>query len=412
MIMKWTGRFSRGKQYIRYVGVLLVTVSVGYVAMHTTQAATFAVSPEAESGTILNPAAAVSNASASAGGAVRFQAATGSGGSNPTGSFYIVGKDIIDPTGNKYYPMGANVGIQGGFDWQGTADGHADDSLAWGWNTVRLTVYCTDGASWMPRATLGYQGFLNKVDSFVQEYSSKKIVTMIECHDALDNTSEIDQFWGDIATKYKNNPYVWFNAGNEPYWNENAAWVTFQRKYLNLVRSKGAENIFVADALNAGNDAGWDGALPLYDNTIGPALASGQCNVLFSLHAYGGTALNFGTTAYINSVQSKNMALVVGEFGYTIDNSSTAGTYADNLAGATDVFNLAPGKGVGMLWWHATHGDNYSLKNDGSAFYNGGNANNLSNGGQKVWNIGHNKPVLGSFGGRYADSNCTSAAGH
>jgi mannan endo-1,4-beta-mannosidase len=388
--------------------VLLIT-TMGFLLLNLAQAGTYTGNAEAESGTLGSPAIRSNDSAASGGSAVRFQQANGSG--SMTHGFYIIGKDLVDPDGKIFYPIGANVGIHGGFDWKGTADGHVSDALAWGWNTVRLSIYCTDGASWMPRSEYGYPGFLDAVDSIVQEYTSKKVVVMIECHDSLDNATQIDQFWGDMATKYKTNPYVWFNAGNEPYWNENTTWLTFQRRYLTLIRSKGAENIFVADALNAGNDAGWDGALPLYDNAIGPALVAGQCNVLLSLHAYGGTALNYGTSQYFNAIQSKNLALIIGEFGYTIDGSSTAGTFTENQKGTDDIFNLAPGKGIGMLWWHGTHGDNYSLKNDGGAFYESNNSGNLSPAGQRLWNIGHNKPASSTFAGRYDASNCTSATG-
>ena len=79
------------------------------------------------------------------------------------------------------------------------------------------------------------------------------------------------------------------------------------------------------------------------------------------------------------------------------------------MRGADSVFDIAPSKGIGMLWWHATHGDGFSLKANGKAFYDGGPSANLSPGGQRLWDIGHNPPDLGAFTGDLRRSNCTSA---
>jgi len=101
---------------------------------------------------------------------------------------------------------------------------------------------------------------------------------------------------------------------------------------------------------------------------------------------------------------------MVGEFGYTVDGSSTAGSYRQNLNGALSTFNLAPSFGVGLLWWHATHGDNYALKQSGNAFYSdGGPSANLSPAGQRLWNVSHAKPNLGHFTGDLRQSHCASA---
>ncbi len=399
---------------------IVAFAALGAALVLFSRAATRSVVLEAETSTLSGSANVADDASASGGKSVRFGVASspdpdpdpgGGGGNagNPTGQFYIVGKDIIDPDGNIFYPIGANVGVEANFSWRGTADGRVNDALEWGWNTIRLTMYCTDGSSWTSRSKYGYQGLLDQVDGIVQEYTSRKIVVMIECHDPFDNVGQVDQFWTDMAKKYKSNTYVWFNAANEPVWSDNNAWITFQNKYYDLVRANGAENIFVADALNAGNDGGWDGAMLLYDDPIGPDLVKGRCNVLLAMHAYGGTASRIGTEKYFETIQNKNLPLVIGELGYTVDGSTTAGNFELNRQGTNEALELAPGRGIGLLFWHGTHGDNYSLKNDGGPFYSGGSGSNLSPAGQKMWDIGHNPPNLGSFSGSYGASNCASA---
>lgn len=332
--------------------------------------------------------------------------------------FHVVGPDIVDPGGRRFFPVGANVGIEGGFDWRGTAQGHVADALAWGWNTIRLTLYCTDLESWTTRSQYGYQGLLERTDDIVREYTAQDVVVMLECHDVTGEATtsghladQLDQFWTDVAIRYEDNPYVWLNAVNEPTWNDSAQWLSVQRHYLALVRATGAENVFVADVLNGGQDAAWDGAGRLYQAGIGPALESGSCNVVFSLHAYGGIGGDAEYSDYLDAVRAAGLAMVIGEFGYAVDGSSTAGTYEQNVSGAHAAFEVAPGHGVGVLWWHATHGDMYSLKTTGNAFYDdGAPGSGLSPAGRDLWNLGHARPDLGVFTGNLADSHCPSVS--
>jgi len=331
-------------------------------------------------------------------------------GAQRNGRFYVVGTDIVAPDGTQFLPLGANVGTTLNFDWRGTGNGHSSDALAWGWNTVRLTIYCTSTADFSIWHRDGYDALLATVDNFITEYTSKHIVVMVECHDWFANQGDTDRFWTDMATRYRANPYVWFNAMNEPEWNDNAQWLNLQQHYLGLIRAQGAENVFVADVMNSGNDAGWDGALPVYDPSMGPTLRTGQCNVLFSMHDYGGVDNTIGSSNYWDRVHAANLAMVVGEFGETIDGTSNAGSYQLNVNGANDVFSAAGSKGIGMLWWHATHGDNYSLKNNGDAFYaDGGDSANLSPAGARLWAAAHPAPTPPKFTGDLRASGCASA---
>jgi hypothetical protein len=60
--------------------------------------------------------------------------------------------------------------------------------------------------------------------------------------------------------------------------------------------------------------------------------------------------------------------------------------------GVNAVLALAIPKSIGALWWNATHGDNYSLKASGNAFYaDGGAGSNLSRAGQRFWTLSHAK---------------------
>jgi hypothetical protein len=288
---------------------------------------------------------------------------------------------------------------------------HQDAALSWGWNTVRLTIYCTDTVPWI--ADLGHDLLMGAIHTFIEDYTGAGIVVMVECQDAQGTENadanignQLERFWVEMAGLYKDNPYVWFEPGNEPVWSDNNAWLAFNRRYLDAIRGTGAENIVVVDAINAGNDSGWDGAHRLYEPDMGPTLVRDQCNVLFSLHAYGGMGGTAEYRDFVEQVHGRGLALVVGEVGYTTDGSSTAGDYESNLRGAEAMFEVGPQTGVGLLWWHGTHNDHYSLKDDDSPFWT---TSPMSPAGKLLLALGSNKPNLGLFTGYLADSHCESA---
>jgi mannan endo-1,4-beta-mannosidase len=318
------------------------------------------------------------------------------------GSFRIVGTQILDPDGAEFWPKGANTTLMGHFT--GDCRGHAGDAAAWGWNMVRLCIYATARHSWSVRRQSGYSAVTSAIDQVVQEYTAAGIVVMIQAHDFtgdLDNPSQIasqyftemSQFWVDMANAYKNNTYVWLNPVNEPCWSNNTNWYNYNRQYLQSIRAQGAENVVVIDTMNMGQDAAWDGAKRVYDPSMGPAVMSGYQDVIFAVHAYGADTTSGSTgalTTYSDNVAAAGLAYLFGEFGHTIDGSSTAGTYQQNVNGVNSVFAVAPGRKLGMLWWHGEHNDKYSLKSSGGAFYSsGGPGAGLSPAGQDFWDICH-----------------------
>jgi mannan endo-1,4-beta-mannosidase len=352
------------------------------------------------------------------------------------GGFYVVGSDIVGPDRKIFRPLGANVGVPGSFDWRGKAEGHSADAQAWGWNTVRLNMTCSNQASYSVRYKDGYAAVLSRIAEVVAEYTAKKIVVIVACHDPYSkiyagagkndvrlaaNTStkdsadvgktyqqQMDGFWRDMAVRYKSNPYVWFNFWNEPFGNDNADFVSMNTHFYDLVRSVGAENLVVADLMNSGNDAAANGAKHIYDPSMGPALDAGKCNILFSLHAYGWGNDKAGYQRLFDDMRRDKLALVVGEFGYKLNAPVTDAS----RTAATAMFDLAPEDGVGMLVWHATFGDNFSLKKSGDAFYaDGGDGSALSPLGQSMWSLGHATSAPKAFSGQLSDSRCPSAKG-
>ena len=103
------------------------------------------------------------------------------------GQFTVNGTKIIGPDGSVFVPFGVNVaGLRGngafGFDWRGDAYGHSEDVLAWGWNTVRLSIYVSSAVSFYPKRRLGESEFRRRVNDSVDEYT----VALIYLFESID----------------------------------------------------------------------------------------------------------------------------------------------------------------------------------------------------------------------------------
>ena len=354
----------------------------------------------------------------------------------PTGEFRIVGNDIVDPDGNVFYPIGANVAVrQGGFEygytfnWRGTATGRSTDVAAWGWNTVRATVICNSpGTPSQAQVDAG-------VDALIDEYTARKIVVMVECHDVTGkNPTPTDarvagvyRFMERLAAKYANNPYVWFNVFNEPTERDGAgdveAWLTLQRDALARIRALAPRNVFVAD-------------LPGYGQAVHTfvgersvtRLGAGQCNVLYGWHGYGAVGKDgqFGRfedwadpvrsranhVAALKYIVDHDIPVVIGEFGDPLTlEEGTAGLPIWNRNAARALIELAPAAGVGLLWWHANGDSNnfltYSLTADRSAPWDKAlTGQGLSASGRAFWEASKNKPGGQPFVGDLDASGC------
>lgn len=307
-----------------------------------------------------------------------------------TGAYHTQGSIIVGPDGKPFVPVGANLGTPYTMDYAGPALGHAKDAKAWGWNTVRLIInprwHDSDG-----------------LDAIVKEYRAAGIVVILDAHhwwdsasaEAPANAEQVANLWRDLAPRFAGDSGVWYNLANEPgYISEN--WAELHQKLAKVVRDSGAKNIIIVDAPAWGQDLGnygdwFMGNRFAYSPTMAPRLQATYGNVILDQHNYGqlyDTADKYG--AYVDAVHRNGLPLIQGEFGYSTDGSTTAGSYAQNKAGAKAAFAVNPTKGVGTIVWNGNVGDRYSLKKDSSAFYSGTSPlDNISELGQDMWDLTH-----------------------
>ncbi len=334
-----------------------------------------------------------------------------------TGRFKVIGKDIVDPEGNIFVPMGANVGGPlfddagqpvGLLRYQGhDITGSVDEVKAWGWNTIRLNSQCLGAGpstKWN-HAGWGEEKLFEAIEPVVDAYTSQKIVVMIDCHPdlalkemSLDSAEYalVTKFWKEAARRYKDNPYVWFNhlnefttKGNTPYWQS-----VVDDGYKTFVDA-GAQNIVLFDLPNHGQ-----GLSTLTDpSTV--SWAKNKCNIVWDWHSYGGLGVGFSedellakADSLLASVASADLPLVVGEFGHDWNGTRRASNfnYVAEYGGARAAMTAAPKYGYGLLAWHA-NGDNavemkYGLKNsDDLTFDKPTPGAELSDWGQIFWDI-------------------------
>lgn len=427
-VVRW---LKKNKKVVRAASSLMIISAIGVALLVFTKAATPLTSIEVESGVLGQGAQALSVTGAS-GTAVRL----GTTASAASGKFYIVGKQIVDPDGNIFVPMGANVGMRQApylennylFNYFGTANDKSEQVKAWGWNTIRPNINCAPTGSPSVAETLA------GLDQLINEYTAKKLVVMITCRvtvgtDYSYSSAQVQAslpFIKTVAQKYKDNPYVWMNTFNEPIVNQ-SAWTALNQSLYNDVRAVAPDMLFVADLAGMGNQIE-----SIADANLATSFGAGKCNVLYDWHAYGFINGQWATDAehqtYISRVASKNIAMVIGEFGDPLKDGGApltlqdptvpgvAGNPDQNRIGANAVISYARPAGYGLIWWIATGDSNagivYSLTKDKTSPWTVTAANastKLSATGKRFWDSSHQNHNLGKFTGSLAASGCASA---
>ena len=322
----------------------------------------------------------------------------------PGSAYQAVDGFIYAPDGALFTPIGANVGTTSSFDWKGDAQGHSAAALAWGWNAVRLNILVTAGHSFSYVAQLGQPSLLALTRKIVDEYTRAGIVVIIDAHDDP-KAEKMDQerieagmvaWWKLAGAAFKDNPMVWYGLINEPDY-INADWLKVMDTLAGAVRGTGAKAPILVGAPCWGQDIGhtppyFTEAGFAYEPMMAPEIAKRYGNVILEQHNYGAYGLystpeKFG--AYTETVRNAGLTPLVGEFGYTVTRDKSPDVYDANYESAQTVLAIGAERDVGALWWHATHGDNYSLTASGAAFWSSTDGSRLSDGGGRLWQFGH-----------------------
>lgn len=328
-------------------------------------------------------------------------------------NFSVSGSKIYHPDGSEFIPVGGNVAGPE-YSW-GNRSLLPNSEMnmytnIWNLNCMRVCWY-------MVRSTnqSGKPLYSNDpIDELVAAYTPLGVVVMIEAHDFTgglfeeaddEDKAALKAKWVELATQFKDNPYVWFNIMNEPGGSSSSSyyqkWVDWHREIIEAIRATGNESIIVVDGMWWGQDAGHtydDGNISDSESAIlshGLDILDSNDNIIFSFHAYSQWQGSVARVAdYIDRVHAKEMALVCGEAGAGQEGSGSYGDKDSYRAGCDNVWNACKPRNVGMLAWHWQAGDDFNITNTGSGW--GNNINSTTNptnltwySGQHLWDVTH-----------------------
>ncbi len=316
------------------------------------------------------------------------------------GTFTVDGSTIIGPNGKPFVAHGVNINGENWVWRRSTVDDADLIADCWAFNLVRVNSFLFTGQQRWPQYADN-----NNLDQIVQTYTDRHVVVVFEAHDRIGSYYEGDDltillnWFTDLATRYKDNPYVWFDIINEPGGRDSvdaARWVGMHQQAIHAIRDvAGASNIIIVEGANGGQDAGpiGDSLIPTADSAI---LQYGRdvidfggktySNIVFSIHPYDQWNYRDDKLAdFFDRVLKDDHAIIVGEYG--VD------TGQDVRRAAEAMFNTAVPRGIGRIVWHWDGSDNNDLTNSktggGWEIDDCSNPKNLTWLGQKVWDDNH-----------------------
>jgi hypothetical protein len=326
-----------------------------------------------------------------------------------TPAFEVDGTRIIDPNGDGFIPVGVNMlGPDGFFNPEARTLGEAEVLReAWSANTVRLNACLPEGC----RYTGVHNRHNNDLDAIVEEYTGEGLVLILAMHQIRPGEwpderelDAIDDWWRDVASRYADNTYVWFNLLNEPGSDDPVPerWLDIHQRLLDTVRDTGAENIVVVNGSSWGQEAGGraDQRVDEESSAIlsyGDRLEDPLQRLVFDLHVYdqwgyqdtSDERRDARLSDFIRRVHALGRPLLIGELG--------GGGYepccAPEALGAHSAYRVAPRHGVGLLAWHGQGVHVWQLVDSGredsapSDIDDWSDPTNLTWQGQLIWDL-------------------------
>lgn len=319
--------------------------------------------------------------------------------SRPAGNFSVSGSRILDPMGNPFVAKGVNIS---GFNWVWQRHSASDVNQivdCWNFNLVRVNSFLFWGR-------VPYQQYEvnNNLDEIVNTFTSRGIVVVFEGHDHIgsyyqgEDLNALIAWFTELASRYRDNPYVWFDIMNEPG-NRSSIdrdrWVNMHGQVIEAIRNNAqSDNIIIVEGAFGGQDNAYASADMVTQSAILQHAQevinyNGQYyeNIAFSIHPYD--LWNQGDAKmadYFDRVHAQGMAMIVGEYGVDTGQDVTAATQS--------MFNTAVPRSIGRIVWHWDGSDNNDLtsgtsQGGGWEINDCANPTNLSWLGQLVWNDNH-----------------------
>lgn len=318
-------------------------------------------------------------------------AAAASDGRDSNDQFTVDGHRIYDPDGDRFVGIGANLdGVRSAWGSYTPDEKYVEAVVDhWDLNIVRAAHHYefrdeVASGGW-PVLDGGFSW-----EELVDAYTEHDVVVMPEVHcftgglfnDGIEGDldyglEDLKDFWRDMAQRFGDNPYVWFNIMNEPGEGDSAdyydEWVEWHNECIDVIRDEGADNVIVATGMYWGQDAGaaW-GDRTRVEEDESAILSRGReilehdpaSNVVFDFHAYDQwTASDEMETMlenFIEDAYAQGLSLFVGEWGAPED------PWSQHMKdGAPHVLPTILPYNVGSTMWHGEPGDGFKPTHDG-----------------------------------------------
>jgi mannan endo-1,4-beta-mannosidase len=326
----------------------------------------------------------------------------------PAQEFEVAGRRITAPSGAEFIPIGANVGLWSESNSAGEVNRIKN---AWRFNTVRVFLKLKQGDANYPTDAM----MDRYVNAFTTDANGPRVVVMFECHDHSggfyrDGVSpgfqELRDFWVRAASRYKDNPWVWFNIMNEPggFKGVDPYWFTMHRDIIHAIRATGARNVIVIDGHGfASEDGNGSTKASLIKDSTSAILSQGAellaedplRRLVFSLHTYQDWSWDLAKMRnFVDRVHARNLAILIGEFA-----ASTGTSFGDIPVSraAEYAVRVARERRIGALAWHYISWDGNPLTTaswGGEGGWNidrtdGQRPGNLTWFGEQLWDLAH-----------------------
>lgn len=212
-----------------------------------------------------------------------------------------------------------------------TFGGNSDDMSQWNIDIVREFIGNLRDTPLSGYAVNVNGTYLHSLQDIVNNNRTNGKITIL-CPFGWDGTSATaflgtnpsqTSWWNDyksryraIANQFKNQPDVWLEVWNEPYWWDrshgysNNLWLSDMKAMVDNIRSTGATNIILVP----GAETGQDETVIL---TKGKSLLSGRKNIGFDIHAYENWLRDPQSSVEnrIQAVKKAGFAMLFGEVG-------------------------------------------------------------------------------------------------
>lgn len=224
--------------------------------------------------------------------------------------FTVLGRKLIDAKGNEFIIQGVNnPNIWYPKKAYEALPAIAENNV----NTVRI-VWQTHGE-------------LSLLDSIIAKCIELKMIPMLELHNVTGNSTAVAllQMAGyyvrpdvkAVLDKYKE--YILINIANE--WGDHNTtgkyWCNSYKRVIDRIRNAGYETTIVIDA------PGWgQNITPILDYANELTEYDTLNNILYSVHMYGSWNDEDTIREMLQEAYSKEIPLIVGEFGYNFQNGN------------------------------------------------------------------------------------------